>query len=199
MLDLRRRPGRQHLGDRQAVEPVPEEAQEAQRGLVRAVRVVDRQQQRAELLGQVHDEPIETLLAGEGSVITRTFALRGEHLAGQFGGAVPDRVAGRAQDRFEQLAHDAEGELLLELVAPCAQDGQLVHRAQQFAQEQGFPHPRLTHHEHRGALAAAHPVEHPAELVELAIALEQEPRRAGRDDGVDRGHPTTLFHGKRRR
>jgi hypothetical protein len=196
VLDLRGGPGREDLRHGKAVEPVPEEAQEAQRGLVGAVGVVDRQQQRAELLAEVDDEPIQPLLTREGSVITRTIAARGEHLAGQFRGPVPDLGGRGPQHRLEQLAHDAVRELLLEFVPPRAQHRVTGDRAQQLAHEQGFPDARLPHDEHRRALARANVVEDSRELLELAIALEEEPRRAGCDDGVDGGHQLTLFQTK---
>ena len=64
---------------------------------------------------------------------------------------------GLVEQRFEELAHDAEREARLELAAACAQDPCAVGQRMRFAQQAGLAQPAggLEHDQRAGAGAGA--------------------------------------------
>ncbi len=119
------RRGDQH---RRAVEPPREVGEEAQRRPVRPVEVVDGQQQRL-LRGEVEREPVERVQRrerGRALLVGRLL----EQRAGGRGGA--RQLAACGDPGLEQLAHDAVGELALEL--PGARLQHLQRRLRALAQ-----------------------------------------------------------------
>jgi hypothetical protein len=116
--------------DRQLLEPPGEESQELDRRGVRPVDVVDEDRESA-TVGRRHvrRQPVETVPSLEPRIADRERGTRGvEHRSCEGGGAGQPCLAlgrrGARQCRLEQLAHDAEGELLLELASARAQDAQ---------------------------------------------------------------------------
>ena len=92
---------------RQAIEPLAQIGQEAQRGVVAPLDVVDREHER--LLGRgVGHEPVQGVQRGEGGLVGVLDG--GEDAGGRGRGALQPRRLGR----LEELAHDAEREGALE-------------------------------------------------------------------------------------
>ena len=128
-LGLRAR--RHHERERQLLQARQQEGQEAQGGRVGPVRVVDGEHERA-VAGEVRAQPVEAVQHGErrvgGGAISppvRARARQAEQPPGHAGRPLEQVVAGAGRDlgqgRLEQLAHDAEGEVALELAAARAQ------------------------------------------------------------------------------
>ena len=108
--------------DREAFEPPGQIGQEAERGAVAPVQIVDREQERS-LRAQVHRQPVQAVERGEGP-FTRGFrlglqALQAEDRGGGAGGAREDALAHRLvrEARLVELADDPEREVSLQLAA----------------------------------------------------------------------------------
>ena len=193
---------------RQPLEPACEVGEPAQRGRVRPVQVVDHDCRRT-ARGQVRGEPVEPVQDGEGDV-TRGGAgqlLVAEEPVGQPGGASHQLLSlverKRGQVGLEELAHDAVGELLLEIRAARHEhlEACLGGERPRLGHEPGLAHPGA-------ALDRDHPpgsrvrrVHHGVHGGELGLALEQ---RNARD--LNFGPPAgrawpglrQLAHGQRR-
>ena len=108
---------------RELVEPGGEELEEAQRAGVGAVGVVDRERG-GRLLGEVRGQPVQRVKEAERGVARRLSGgglgcAAAQQRGGQRGGAVQQLGApgrsGRCDQRLEELADDAEGEVAVEL------------------------------------------------------------------------------------
>ena len=116
--------------ERQLLQARQQEGQEAQRRRVGPVRVVDGEHERA-VAGEVRAQPVEAVQDGErrvgggGLAAVRARARQAEQPPGHAGRPLQQVVAGAGGDLgqrgLEQLAHDAEGEVALELSAARAQ------------------------------------------------------------------------------
>ena len=161
------RPRRHHHGDRQLVEPLQQVEQELQRGLVRPVRVVDREQQRA--AARRRWPPASAARAGAG---TRSPACPArEQRRRQRRGA--GQQLGAAGQRREQLQHDAEAEVALEVRAAGAQDGHAVRRLAGGRRQARLAEPRLALHDQAPPLAAPRGGQHRGDGLELLAPLQQ--------------------------
>ena len=119
-----------HERERQLLQPRQQEGQEAQGGRVGPVRVVDGEHERA-VAAEVRAQPVEAVQHGERRVggrhllPVRARARQPQQPPGHAGRPLEQVVAGAGRDlgqgRLEQLAHDAEGEVALELAAARAQ------------------------------------------------------------------------------
>jgi hypothetical protein len=181
-----RPPGRDDEGDRQLLEARHEEHQEPQRGGVRPVRVIDDHAQRPPLR-EVGAEPVEAVEDGERGVLVGDGglgALRGARQAEQPGGhagRAPEelgRPLHRPERRLDELAHDAEGELALQLGTPGAEDAhprRFGHRPG-VGQQRGLAHARraLDHDEHAAAVTG--PGEGAVHARQVALSLQQPTR-----------------------
>jgi hypothetical protein len=145
------------------------------------VDVVDRQQQRRPVR-QVGAQPVQPVQHGERAVgqhpAARAAGGRLEDRRGQPGRALEQRgTVGGGHDRLEQLPHDAERELALELRpartghghAPAARDAIGGEQQLRLADSAGALH------EHRRARAAARRLEPLGDHAELPVPVEQKP------------------------
>ena len=132
LLDVRLGPRGDEQRDPQLLQARHEEGEEAQRGRVGPVRVVDAEHDEL-TRGQVRAQPVEAVQDREGRVGRRGRRLallqrarEPEHTGGQLRGPLQQVGAlGGArlvQQRLEELAHHAEGEVALELRAARAQE-----------------------------------------------------------------------------
>ena len=180
------RPRRQgdHRGD--AVEPLPQVTDEAQRGDVGPVRVVDREDQRT-ALGQSDHQPEESVQRslGRGEVDVAGIAeaedrRRQRHRPGEEPRS-PGRVE-RAQQRPEELADDAETEVPLHLRAGRLQHPVAARRGAvvQLPQQGRLADPRWALDQDQAAVAARLGlIQGAVERGQLALALEQPAVRGG--------------------
>ena len=177
---------RQHDRERQVLDPLRDEQQRAQRGVVGAVRVVDRDQQRL-ALGDVRDDPVEAVQQRELRRAALAPARRRLTAAAPACAAAPAstrlRSRGEAarQVRLEQLQRDAERELALELAAARAQHR---HRARLRAldrvrQQQRLADPAGALQQHHAALAGGRRGDRLVERSQLPCCARAEPRPAG--------------------
>ena len=110
-----------------------EVGEEAQRRAVAPVQVVDREHQRP-LGGEVDGQPVQAVERGERAsppavAVRPGCAEDGARAARRRRRAAGSRVAGSDERRLEQLAHDAERELALELAPRARQHAQPPPRA----------------------------------------------------------------------
>jgi hypothetical protein len=157
-----------------AVEPDEDVGEGAQRGLVGPVQVVDAEHQRRQRR-HVGDEPVQPVQDGEARRLVLGLRLEGGRGEGRRAGQ--QRVAlarGRGgEDGLEELTHDAEGQLALELAGARRQN---PGAAGARLGGDGVHQPRLADaghaddREHRRAGAIAQPG---PQLAELRIAPDE--------------------------
>ena len=190
------RPRRHDQGDRELVEPRHQEAEEPQRRRVRPVRVVHQDAEGA-AAGQVGAEPVEAVedrerrvLVGEGR-LRRRRAGQGEQPRGHPGGALQQlgRLGRGAEGGLEQLAHDPERELALQLGAPRPQHAHAggVGEPGGVGQEGRLADPGRALDRHQGAASAARPREGRVDAREIALPLQQSARQGFAHPRVPRG------------
>ena len=171
----------QRRGDEQrgAVEPAGEVGEEAQGGAVAPVQVVDGEQERA-LGGEVEREPVEAVQDGElGALLPVGLRSAGEHGRRGRRGAGEHGVGAGGHRRLEELAHDAPGELALELAGARGQHAQLVARAgAEVGQQAGLADPRGALDQGEPAAAAARLGDQVLQRGGLTVALEQAHARS---------------------
>ena len=130
-LGQQRRVGRRVAGPhggrdqhRLALQAPHQVGQEAQRRAIAPVQIVDLEQQRL-LGGEVEREPVQPVQGGEGGVAGRGAVVgRDEDDAG--GGGRARQRFGIADHGLEELAHDAERELALELAGARVEDERVL-------------------------------------------------------------------------
>jgi hypothetical protein len=130
---LLRRPHPDENEEREALEPMRQVAEPAKRRVVGPVEVVD-DENGGPLVGDVRGEPVEAVKHGKGRLGVATGGLDEaggvEERLGQCGGPLQKlgalRLRGRREQRLEELAHDAEGEVALELAAASREDAHPV-------------------------------------------------------------------------
>jgi hypothetical protein len=180
-----RRPQPDEQQDRLAFEPPRQVGQEQERRPIAPVQVVHRQQEWA-LLGEVEDEPEQAVEGREGRAVpvVRTVGLRvAEHRGSRRGGI---RQQGRAPPRrrqlgLEELPHDAEWEVALELAAARRQHAHpVLGAATRLSQQPALADPRGTLDNDQAAVPAHGPLDEGIELLQLAIAFEQSLQGHGR-------------------
>jgi hypothetical protein len=154
--------------DRQALQPPREVREEAQRRAVAPVQVVDGQQQRP-LGGDVRGEPVEPVQRRE-----RRDALAhlGEHRAGGRRRTGERRAGPRRDVALEQLAHDAERELALQLRRAGGEDAQRGPLAQA-GQQAGLADPGGALDQDEPAAARRRRLRRGVQRGLLGVALEQ--------------------------
>src|SRR5262249_61714622 len=128
-----------------AVEAARQVGEEAERGPVAPVQVVDGEQERR-VGGQVRGQPVQAVQRGEASVAGRVVSRgRCEDPGGRDRRARGNTLTGPlvGKSRLVQLAHDPERKRLLELTPPRVQGGKsAVGRAPPPPRgEAGLPHP----------------------------------------------------------
>ena len=214
-LGAAQRRGDEHRG---AVEPPREVGEEAQRRAVGPVQVVDREQD-GMLRREVEREPVERVQRGERGGALLVGGRRGlEQRGGRGGGA--GELPARGDPRLEELAHDAVGELALELPGAGLDDLQRRLRALAQAREQArLADPRRALDQDEPAAARGRARDELVERGQLGVAFEQQggglsrqgrhrpgrarvPRRrsAARPRGAGRrGCPRTRRRGRRTR
>jgi hypothetical protein len=168
-LAAAQRGGGQH-GD--AVEAPCEVGEEAQRRPVAPVQIVDRQQERPGG-GQVEREPVEPVQRGElraGLAVRRLLAR--EHGGGRRSGAGQRLLRPRRHVGLEQLAHDAERELALELRGAGGEHAQLGTLAQT-GQQARLADPGRTLDQHQPPAAGDRVRDEAVERGDLTIAVQQ--------------------------
>ena len=173
-LGRARRDREQH---RQALEPVREVGEEAQRRAVAPVQVVDGEHQRP-VGGEVEQQPVEAVERGERRVALGGRGLqRREHGARRGRGARQRTLARRrlGELRLEQLPHHAERELPLELRGARGQRqrARRLAAAAERRQQAALPDPGRPLDQHRPALAAERAGELALERLDLPFALDQ--------------------------
>ena len=149
LLDLGLGPRGDEQRDPQLLQAGHEEGQEAQRGRVGPVGVVDAEHDGL-ARGQVRAQPVEAVQDSEGrvgrgggrlAVLQR--AREPEHAGGQPRGPLQqvDALGGArlVEQRLEELAHDAEGEVALELCAARAQEARRPVLAWRSGRPRGRP------------------------------------------------------------
>lgn len=162
--------------DRRALEPPGQIGEKAQGGRVAPVHVVHGQQQRT-LRGQVEGQPVQAVQGGEG-VVTR--ALAGglhlpEHGPGAAGRSLEHRpvAVGLCHGPLQELTHDAERELPLQLAAAGRQDPQrALGGAAQPRQQAALADPGRPLDDQQPAAAAPGGIDQRVQRRELALALE---------------------------
>ena len=157
--------------DRLVLEPARKVGEKAQRRPVAPVQVVDRQQQRP-LGGQVERDPVQAVQRREGHV---ALALqRAEHRRGGRRGAAQQLLAA-GDDALEQLAHDAERELALELGAAGAEHERAAvgRPPARLGEQRALADPGRTLDEHGPALARRRRVDQREQLCDLTLALDE--------------------------
>ena len=173
-------PQRRADQDGHVLEPPDEVGEEAERWTVAPVQVVDRQEERPIRRG-VGREPVEAVEGGEDGVRRDGWRVengRTEDRLGGGGGAGEPALADLlvAQRRLEQLAHDAERELPLELAAARGEhpEALLLGRRAELGEEPALPDAGGALDEREPALAIGGLGERGAQRLELAIALEEQ-------------------------
>ena len=136
--------------DREAVEPLREVGEPAQRGQVGPVDVVDEHQQRP-LGGEVGRQPVEPVQRRAGVLLAAHAA---QHRPRQRRRAAEVLVA---HDRLEQLPHDREREIALELRPARAQHQPAVRQLPRRAEQPRLPDPRRPFDQQPTPAAAEHP------------------------------------------
>ena len=169
--------------DRDAVQTPAEELQEAQRRAISPVQVVDHQGDRLALGGR-DDEPVDAVQDHVGRVcgLDRRGVGGEDHLgAGRRAGEQPGALGlvGGGQDGVEQLADEAEGEVLFERRGGRPQDVQprALGPLARLAQERGLPDARRSLEEDHGALAPRGLGRGGVERGDLLVALVDGRRR----------------------
>ena len=180
---------REQHGDRQPLDALREEGQEAQRVLVHPVAVVDRHEQRRPV-GEVDDQPVQAVERLEARVVA-ALALLAREQARRGAGGARERIGGSVQGRLEQLAHHAERERLLELGAgrlERRQAGMLGRRACR-TRQLGLADPGRSLDERERPRAGARLRERVATRRKLALPLEQSCGRSARHPRDDTRAP----------
>ncbi len=175
------RPRRDRDEKRQPLEPAGEVAEPAERGAVGPVEVVDREHRRL-LVRDVRREPVEAVQRRERRVdlvarpldeARRLEQRRRERRRAREELLAPRGRRGRDQ-RLEELPHDAEREVALELAAPRGEDAHPAGgRSADGGEEPRLADPggALDHHE--VAVAAARGVRERVERGQLGVAFQQ--------------------------
>jgi hypothetical protein len=172
------RPHPQQQRERHALKPVQQEPEPAQRRGVRPLRVVDQQQSRAGA-SQIGGKPVEAVQHRERIAAPPAVWYRcaREHALGQPAGASQELasplLAGREEDRLEELPHDAEGEVALELGRAGAQHLQILRGLSRRGEQTRLPDPRRPFDDRRGALTPSRRGAQARELLELALPLHE--------------------------
>ena len=198
-----------HHEHRNAFEPVQDVGEVAERRAIAPVQIVDREKQRR-FRAEVHGQPVEAVQGGEapviGGVVLRRLFREPEDGGRRRGSpGQSSRTDGVVHEmRLEQLSHDAEGEVPLELAAASGEDEQLARRRAPagLREEPGLADPRGTLDQDQSRVARGRGRDRPVERFQLALALEQagsadtplRPRRHwaasyGRFGAVPRGFP----------
>jgi len=186
---LTRTPGADE-GHGHTLDPCLEKGEEAQRGRVGPVQVVDREQQRLDP-GGVRDQPVEAMQRGVAGVTVcrraglpclvarRSQKVRAalEHRRGERRRSRQKPVAlpirGGCEERTEQLTDERERVVALELASACGQDPQtsVLRQCPRLAQQRGLAQTgrRLDHREADGVVAG---LDQPLERLQLALALD---------------------------
>ena len=199
-------PERRADQDRHVLEPSCEVGEEPERWTVAPVQVVHRQEDRPIRRG-VGREPVEAVESGERRV--RRDGGRVEN------GCTEDRLSGGggpgqparpdllvAQGRLEQLAHDPERELPLELAAARGEhpEALLLGRRPELGEEPALPDAGGALDQREPALAIDGLGQRGAQRLELAIALEEQlcpsgVRHAAHPRSGPRFRPTAALRG----
>ena len=174
-----------HDEDVQAFQPALEVRDETQRRLVTPMQVVDQQQQRP-VGGDVRRDPEQAVEDAEGDVGLGGAVIGGlEHprrrLRGP--GQPPCPVARVDQDGIEQLPHDAERQLALE-VAPAGgehTESGLLGRFASRGEQPALPDPGRPFEQRQALPALERALDQLLENTELTVALEQLAPRLGID------------------
>jgi hypothetical protein len=134
------------------------------------VQVVDGEQQRA-LGGEVGGEPEQPVQRGERRDLLAAGVRRPEHRRRRRGGA---GQRGRVGDALEQLAHDTEAELALQLAGTGGQHAQRARGAGARVGEQArLADPRRPGDHHDAPAPRSRLADRGVERRQLAVALEQ--------------------------
>ena len=173
--------------DRQSLEPARGVAQPAKRCGVAPVQVVDGEQQRL-ARREVSGEPEEPVQRRE-RVVRKSLRVAQpplvEERRGERGGAREQLLAllsrGEREHGLEELANDAERELVLPLAAAR---GQHPHPRRgreraRLADEAGLPDPGVALDRDEATVAPARNLDHRAQRRELRLALEQDEAAGG--------------------
>ena len=172
---------------RQPPDAPGEVEQEAQRGRIDVLQIVDDEQQRA-LLGEIADQPVQPVAEGElplGIGADPVVVLgEAQHRSGQARGALQRSDVEVSHLALEQLAHDAVGKVALHLAAAGAQRRHATARARRrgVLEQPRLADPRRTAQQRGRALVSLRRADHRAQLVALAVALEQPAAGRGRVD-----------------
>jgi hypothetical protein len=170
---------------RQLLEPRRQVGEEAQRGAVGPLGVVQQQRQRA-ALGEREREPVEPV-DRRVDRLERRFGAHGvagvgaEHRRRQAGLARGDDQRLLAHDALEELAHDAEAEVALELVPTRGERRQPAGagRAPHLVQQCRLPDPRLALDQEHPARPGGSRRHGDVDLRQLHLALEQHVHACG--------------------
>jgi hypothetical protein len=182
-----RPPGRKQQ-HRERVEPVREELEEAHRGAVRPLQVVDDEQLRA-LVRQRGHQPVETMEHAERriDVAIGTRPARQDDRPGQRGRAgkrPATQLHGHAaQSGLEQLPHDAPrvGRLEIGPARAAHREPAPLSRIPRHLKDARFPDPRRPLHHQHAASSRCRRVERIDDGPRLAIALMKATRHARRE------------------
>ena len=162
------------------LEPAREVGEEAQRRPVAPVQVVHRQQHRP-VRGHVRGQPVEAVERREGGV--------GDHPVGARVRGLEDRPRGRGgagqpalaslpvgERRLEELPHDPERELALELAATRGEHPHVVllRRPPKLREQPALTDARRTLHQREPAAPARGVLEHGTERLELAVSFQKQ-------------------------
>ena len=156
-------------------QPAGDEREVAERRRVAPVEVVDDEQQPA-VFGEVRGQPVEPVERGERAV-ARSRARRRQRLEdgrGRGGGAGQEPFALAGQHGLEQLAHDPEREVALEMRAAARQrpHAQSAGAAVQLVEQPALADPRGSLDDH-GPGQAPLPAQDLLERGQLALSLQQ--------------------------
>ena len=180
---------REEHRDRQPLDALREEGQEAQRVPVDPVAVVDQHEQRR-LVGEVDDQPVQAVERLEARICALLPVVAREQARRGTGGA-GERIGRSVEGRLEQLAHHAERERLLELRPrrlERRQTGVLGRRARR-TRQLGLADPGRSLDQRERSRACARLREPVATGRKLALPLEQSCGRSARHPSDDTRAP----------
>ena len=174
------RASREEHRDREPLDPLREEGEEAQRVPVDPVAVVDEHEERR-LVGEVDDQPVEAVQRLEARVAA-VLPRRAREQSRRGTGGARERIGRRVERRLEQLAHHAERERLLELGAGRVERRQarLLGRRARRARQHRLADPGRPLDQRQRSRARARLRESVATGRKLALPLEQRCGRSPR-------------------
>ena len=175
------RPAGNRERHRKVLDAAGEVGEEGERRRIGPLRVVDEHEQRR-AFGEGGAQPVQAMQHRERALVLLPAPRELEDRGAQGGGPVHQLVAaGTGHARLEELPHDAERELALELGAARAQHAHaaLAGLAAGRDQQLGLPDAARPFHDERRAGTGTGRLEPLADLIQLALALEQACRGRG--------------------